>query len=317
MPSASKHFELEPLSSGIYAAIARPTGLAGANAGVIDLGGQTLLFDTCLSLQAATDLIDAAQRLTGNPVTLAINSHWHIEHVGGNHALPATATVISTPRTRELIAERIPPLIKDYRAQIPQRLKDLEVQLQTENDPDKLRRIGEQIDQHRMSIHDLPNMAARVPTITFDGMLMFQGTDRRAELLTFGGGHTDSDALLYLPDECILFAGDLLFNGVHPFLGNGHPDTWLRIYDKLDSLDPHCEVVVPGHGPVTTPDAFAALRRYIPALRKLVTAIQQNRGTADDAAVRAIPAAFSDWGMTEHFPQNMRFLFEQAQARTG
>src|SRR5690242_19894952 len=85
---SSKHFHLEELAEGVYAAIATIDGGAVCNAGIIDLGDQLVIFDTFLTPQAATDLRAAAERLVGRAVTLVINSHWHGDHVQGNMSFP-------------------------------------------------------------------------------------------------------------------------------------------------------------------------------------------------------------------------------------
>ncbi len=315
MQPNSKHFDLEPLTDGVYAAIAKEGGLAWSNAGIVDLGDRTLIFDLCMSPQVGRDLVDAARQLTGHPVMLAINSHWHFDHVLGNQALPAEATLISTPRTRALIAERIPPYIAQQRKQTSAILGTLEARLKAEEDPEKCDELGKEIDFYRMAMADLPGLVCRVPDMTFQEKITFYGTARRAELFTLGGGHTESDALLVLPDENILFAGDLLFHESHPWLGDGDPDEWLRIYARLEELTPPVQVVVPGHGAVTTPDAFSALRRYLHVLRRLVDDLITHGGTLEDAASRPVPAAFCDWVGESTFGGNMRFLFERTAVR--
>ena len=65
----SKHFELHRLTEGVYAAIAKPDGLAYSNAGIIDLGNQVIIFDTFESILAAQDLHTASKLLyPGSPV---------------------------------------------------------------------------------------------------------------------------------------------------------------------------------------------------------------------------------------------------------
>lgn len=313
MQPVSKHFQIEPLTEGVYAALAKPGGLAISNAGIVDLGDRVLLFDTLGAPQAARDLIAAAEQLTGNPVRAAVNSHWHVDHVMGNQALPAEATLISTPRTRDLIAERIPPLIEERREQVPRLLRDLETQLQNEKDPAKREEIGADIDFHRMAMIDLPTVAVRLPDQTFEQRMAFYGPARRVELISWGGGHTPSDAILYLPAEQIAFVSDLVFHNVHPWMGESDPDEWLRRYDQIEALTPAVDVIVPGHGPVATPDVFTALRRYIPALRQVVADVIKQGGTVDDAASRPVPAAFSEWAGRERFAVNIRFLYQKAR----
>jgi cyclase len=309
----SKHFQLEPLTDGVYAVIAKEGGTAGSNAGIVDLGDRVLVFDALASPQACRDLVLAAHEQTGKPVSLAALSHWHQDHILGSQALPEAIPLIATPRTRELIAEHISAFISANRDNLPRLLQELEVQLKTEQESEKRDATGRQIDLYRMALEDLPRLELRLPNQTFERRLIFHGTVRRAELLTLGGGHTESDALLYLPDDQIAFVGDLLFNGAHPWIGHGNPDEWLRIYTRIEALDPPVEVVVPGHGPVATPAAFAALRRYLPALRRLVEDVIKAGGSVHDAEGKHVPAAFSDWTGTA-FRGNVRFLYERATA---
>ncbi len=313
MQPISKHFQIEPLTDGVYAAIVKPGGLAISNAGIVDLGDRVLLFDMLGAPQAARDLIAAAEQLTGRPVRAAVNSHWHFDHMAGNQALPPEATLTSTLITRDLIADRIPPLIADRREQVPHTLRDLEAKLQTERDLARREEIGADIDFLRMAMIDLPTVTVRLPDQTFDHQMTFYGPARRAELIACGGGHTAGDAILYLPDDQIAFVADLVFHNAHPYMGEGDPDEWLRIYDRIEALSPAVEVIVPGHGPVATPDAFAALRRYVPALRQVAADAIKQGGTIDDAAARPIPAAFSSWASEERFAVNVRYLHQKAR----
>lgn len=102
----SPHFRLEELAQGVFAAIHTPGGGAMSNAGIIDLGDRTLIFDTCQSPEAATDLQRAAATLCGRPVDYVVNSHWHGDHVLGNQTF-AAATIIATPTTRVLMATEL------------------------------------------------------------------------------------------------------------------------------------------------------------------------------------------------------------------
>jgi cyclase len=71
----SQYFQIEQVADGVHAAIVTPGTGAWGNAGIIDLGGRTVVFDTFATPRAAADLRAAAEELTGQPVTLVINSH--------------------------------------------------------------------------------------------------------------------------------------------------------------------------------------------------------------------------------------------------
>ena len=86
----SRHFRLEQLQEGIYAAIHKEGGWAISNAGIVDLGDRTLVFDSFRSTQPALDLRLAAEQLTGRPVSIVVNSHYHADHTWGNCYFPAS-----------------------------------------------------------------------------------------------------------------------------------------------------------------------------------------------------------------------------------
>jgi cyclase len=80
----SKHFQIERLADGVYAAIASEQGYAICNVGIIDIGDRTILFDTFISPEAARDLLKATEQLTSHKITHVINSHGHNDHIRGN-----------------------------------------------------------------------------------------------------------------------------------------------------------------------------------------------------------------------------------------
>jgi len=89
------------------------------------------------------------------------------------------------------------------------------------------------------------------PNITLDKkMTLFQtleGGSREIQLRHFGRAHTGGDVLVWLPDEKIVFTGDMMLPGV-AYMGDGHVDEWPATLDGLKELD--FELWLPGHGPV-------------------------------------------------------------------
>ena len=85
--AGSEHFQIEQLTAGVYAVIARSGGAAHSNAGIVDLGDRTLVFDTLGTPTAAVALRAAAEGLTGRSPSYAINSHIDHDHWLGNQVL--------------------------------------------------------------------------------------------------------------------------------------------------------------------------------------------------------------------------------------
>lgn len=310
----SQHFHLETLADGVYAAVAnRDEGGEFVNAGVVDLGGSVLAFDSFFLPQAARDLLAAADYLIGKPVSVLVNSHTHSDHIMGNYLFPAETMIISTHNNRKWIIEDAADDLEWQKEHLPETMADLQKQLDEAQDDTARRRTGARLALYRRLRETINDIVVRPPEVTFDKRLVLHGSQRTAELLTFGRGHTGSDIVLYLPDDRVIFAGDLILVSTHPFMLDSQPDRWLTVLDKVEKLD--FEVLVPGHGPLGTRADIAAMRTYFAALERLVEKVIADGGTADDAANVPVPSDYVQWGGGA-YPFNMRFLFERLSKNT-
>ncbi|GAB4572694.1 MAG: hypothetical protein Kow0077_12860 [Anaerolineae bacterium] len=311
----SVYFTLHPLTEGVYAALARNRAAAG-NAALVDLGGETLILDTFMTPHAARDLFAAAQRLTRNPVRFVVNSHWHPDHVLGNSVFPADAAIVATTKTRALIAEQLPARIRAFRQQrqdLSRELLALQEQARKATDEAERDALATQIRVYSALIEAADQLALRLPDWTFEQHVTLHGEKRQVEVITFGGGHTASDAIVWLPQERIVLVADLWFNGMHPWAGDGDPTAWQRIMDEIAALGP--QTVVPGHGPVGTLDAFLAFKPYLEVLeatvRDRVLRYPAPVEGQDPLADLTIPAPFADLDNPERYARNVRALYDR------
>src|SRR5258706_8222420 len=308
----SKHFQLEKLADGVYAAISIDGTGSMSNAGIIDLGDRTLIFDTFFTQQAAEDLRIAVEQLTDKPVTYVINSHMHGDHVHGNQIFAPEADIIATPRTRELMETRVVEKLAENKSDIAGGqafLKSLEERIEQEKDEDKRKQLQLSLATNREYLSAVPTMEIKLPNLTFEQKVVFHGPQRIAELLTFDGGHTDSGAFLYLPQERIAFMGDLLVVRNHPWMGDGHPEEWLAILDRVKGLD--MAVCVPGHGPTGTLEDITHLQQYITTILQLSKELHSDNKSVEEAKKAAMSAPFDSWEAPEVFSWNMEFLYER------
>ena len=142
LPS-SKHFRLEQLADDVYAAIHIDGGAAIGNAGIVDLGNRTLVFDTFFTPQAAHDLRAAAESLTGRAVDAVINSHYHSDHIWGNQAFSQHTDIISTVETRRLIiATQGHDDYDSFRANAEANLESTRSAFQAAKDEDERRQLA-------------------------------------------------------------------------------------------------------------------------------------------------------------------------------
>ncbi|HTT16258.1 MAG TPA: MBL fold metallo-hydrolase [Thermoplasmata archaeon] len=304
MAGLSEHFRLEEVADGVHAAIATPAGFGLCNAAIIDLGGTTLVFDAMLTPQAGAALGRAAERLTGRPVGVLVQSHYHGDHVRGSAAVGA-AHVVSTRRVRDLVLERGPLHLRGDRDEVPGELE----RLRSGATP-ALPEEREVLEGWYGGILATPaDLEFRPPDLTFESELLVHGRRRSARLLTFGGGHSPSDVLLVLPDERFLCLGDLLSVGFHPSLSDGNPEELSRILREVRALP--TDRALPGHGPVSDAAGIAEMEGYVTALRGLARAALDERADRETFVGRPPPGPYARWKFTTIYRANVGFLYDR------
>jgi cyclase len=307
-PAPSRHFDLRPLADGVWAAIHRAGGWAVGNAGIVDLGGATLLFDAGLTPEVGADLADAACALTGRPATFVALSHFHNDHIRGAQALPS-AQLIASETTRALIDTL-------GRAELASDLEHAADQLVATralgdaDDPVRRRYAAYFVPYWEGLVASAPNVTLRLPDVTFGDRLLLHGTRRSVELRSWGAGHTPDDVVLLLPDDGVVFCSDLLFVGCHPYLADGDPDGWAAGLDRLAHVA--ASRFVPGHGEVGTVADVRALADHLGALRATAERMSETGVSPDDLDGLVPTDASAGWDFAFPFYRsNLRFLLRR------
>jgi len=303
----SKHFRLEQLAQGVWAAIHRQGGTAICNAGIVDLGGRTLVFDTFMAPQPGEDLRVAAETLTGRPVNLVVNSHYDNDHIWGNQAFDSP--IFSTETTRRLIVAT--KGCEDYDAALanaPARLEAAKAAYAAaQTEPERIQ-AALWVDDYQAVVDAAPILHVRAPDVTFGGRMAFHGSARSAELLELAG-HTPSDAVLLLPEDGIAFMGDLLFVECHPYLGGGDPGALLSSLDAVSARGSW--LPVPGHGPVGTPESLAQMQAYVLTLDGLARGLVEAGEAQSKIDSLPVPPPFDGWLIDKFFSVNLHFLYQR------
>ena len=111
-----------------------------------------------------------------------------------------------------------------------------------------------------------------------------------------GPAHAPEDLIIYVPSEKVLFAGDLVFRGRIPFVGNADSRGWLHALDEIQALNP--SIVIPGHGAYSSNPAEDILftREYLKYLRESMTKSAVNMDPFEEAYKQ------TDWSEYEGMP---------------
>jgi cyclase len=307
-PSPSKHFTIYKLGAGIWAAINNDNGgHAICNAGIVDMGDKTLVFDPFMNPDAAEDLKKAAEILTGKKVGWVVNSHYHNDHIRGNQVFEG-ANIISSFWTRSKIIESEPGEIKSEIDNAAGRLEQ-EKQKLTKGTEQEKEEVPLWIGYYEGMVEFSHKIRTTLPDMTFRDSLLLRGRDRNVLLLEWKIAHTESDVVMLAGDEKIFFAGDILFNERHPWLGDGNPQSWTR---QLENLVQDTSIItyVPGHGEPGGVKIVEEMIRYLTMLQK---AVSESSAFPSGSLSNTIPLPenFSKWKFRRFYEPNLSFLIRE------
>lgn len=298
----SPHFTVQQLGEGVFACIAKPGGHAICNAGIIDLGKNSLVIDPFMNPDAAKDLKLAAEALTGKKVKYVVNSHWHDDHIGGNQVFDK-ARIISTVRTKELIAKNNKQDLAENQKRAPLILESIQKTdtagmnaFEKEERQLWLGYFGGVVSSANLTKTILPDM-------TFREKMVLHGKKRDVVLMSLGSSHTESDLFLHIPGEGIAFLGDILFFNYHAWLGDGDADSWKRYLDSIAKMN--LQTLVPGHGPVCNPENIAAFKGYLELIRNTAVSCHEKGIKPENEEHFQLPQPYDHWHLTRFFKPNV------------
>jgi glyoxylase-like metal-dependent hydrolase (beta-lactamase superfamily II) len=147
------------------------------------------------------------------------------------------------------------------------------------------------------------------PTKTFSRELSISVGNRRVDLIEVGPAHTRGGVIVHLPDDGVVFTGDILFINGTPILWEGPLENWLRACDRILEMNP--TVIVPGHGPLTDADGVRGVRSYLAFVRDEAR-IRFDAGlSAADAARDIALGDYASWGDSERIAINVHTLYRE------
>jgi glyoxylase-like metal-dependent hydrolase (beta-lactamase superfamily II) len=208
-----KKVSFDKLSDHAYAYTAE----GDPNTGVVIGDDAVMVIDTQATPVMAQDVIRRIRELTDKPIKYVLLSHYHAVRVLGASAYQPQH-IIASQDTYDLIVER--------------------------GEQDKASEIG-RFPRLFQAVESVPP-GMTWPTITFSGkMTMFLGK-LEVQILQLGRGHTKGDTVVWLPQDKVLFSGDLVEFGATPYCGDAYFQDWPQTLDNIAALKP--QKLVPGRG---------------------------------------------------------------------
>src|SRR4051812_508830 len=257
------------------------------NVGIVLGDSGALVVDTAMGPRNGARIRALAGELAGErPLTLAI-THFHPEHGFGAQAF-GDATIVVNRAQADEFRDKAAAYLEMFRTFGPA--------------------VAEQLE----------GVELVEPDDVYDGdthVLDLGG--RRVELRTWGLAHTRGDQVVWLPDERVLFTGDLveercfaIFPSFPPEDADVDGERWLAVLEQLEALGP--EIVVPGHGGVGGAETIAAAREYISLLRDESHRLRAD-GVPVEAAVEQLDASMRalhpDWVQPEWIAFGVRHFY--------
>jgi cyclase len=286
---------VERVADGIYAIVHDnateewPHGNTGV---VVGTDGVLVIGATYLPSRARAD-IALIRQITSKPVRYLVYTHWHFDHNNGamayRRAFPGVA-VVSERETAKFIdlngtwwakMATAPGSVKRVA------LEKLEAALAAGRDStgraltaDEHRALERNVRQRRNELAELASLEVVMPDLLFDRALTLPLGGRRVELRDRGKANSPHDVTVYLPDDRVLFTGDILVQDPYPYFGASWPLPWIAVLRELEAVP--AAAIVPGHGPVMRDHEYMRLvRETLEAVTTRVEAMARQGMTLD------------------------------------
>ena len=238
-----------------------------SNAGFVITDDGVVVVDALGSPALASELIAAIRRLTPQPIRYVIVTHYHADHIYGLQAFKDIgATILAHPAGREYLGSEA---------------------------------AQQRLEASRKAL--FPWVDEQTRLVAADRWLDAEDTTLRVGSFDFrirhvGPAHTPEDLVVQVVQRGALFAGDLVFSGRIPYVGQADSRQWTASLDQLIALRPR--LMVPGHGPVSdAPLADLELTRdYLVYLRQTMAEAARNLEPFEEAYAKA------DWSRFERMP---------------
>ena len=288
--------KLQQISASCYAILNEQNRLCDANSGFIARGGG-LLVDTQCDLHHAEEMIDLLGSVGPMPPQYVVNTHEDMDHVWGNQLFS----------NAEILAHRtVPDRMREVAD--PNPIRKLDRSIRSVFSRQLLRWLhpglfaaGTQLQED----YNFDEIELVFPTKLFDDRHEMDLDGLAVHLIYVGPCHQIGDAIVHVPEEGVVFAGDIVFQECTPIGWAGTYENWIAALDLIVSLK--SEAIVPGHGPVCGVDGVREMRSYLEYTWTESHRYFDQGVPAIEAAKRIEFGRFQDW----HSPARLCLIVER------
>lgn len=260
------------------------------NSGVIIGDESVMIVEAQATPRLANKVIEKVREVTDKPITHLVMTHYHAVRVLGAAAYEAPQVIMSDV-TRSMVAER-----------------------GQEDWDSEFQRFPRLFEGHE----SIPGLTW--PTTTFsDTMTVYLG-NRRVDLMHLGRAHTAGDIVIHVPDENVMFTGDIVEYHSACYCGDGHFSDWGDTLDEIKWFD--VDAIAPGRGDALmgremVNAAIENTRDFVESTYRPAARVAARGGTlkeAWDAVREACDPKFSDYAIYEHcLPFNVARAYDEAR----
>jgi len=207
-----KVVSFDQLSDHAYAYTAQ----GDPNTGIVIGDDAVMVIDTQATPIMAQDVIRRIREVTDKPIKYVVLSHYHAVRVLGASAYHPEH-IIASQDTYDLIVERGAADMKSEIERFPRLFR---------------------------AVESVPGLTW--PTLVFQKAMTLWLGKLEVRLMQVGRGHTKGDTVVWLPQERVLFSGDLVEFDATPYAGDAYFTDWPASLDAIAALEPRA--LVPGRG---------------------------------------------------------------------
>ena len=283
---SEKKISFTEIGEGLYAFTAE----GDPNSGVIIGDESVMSIEAQATPRLANKVIECVRSVTDKPISHVVLTHYHAVRVLGASAFNADQIIMSD-MTRAMVVER-----------------------GQEDWDSEFQRFPRLFEGHE----SIPGLTW--PTTTFDGSMSVYLGNRRVDLMHLGRAHTAGDIVINVPDQNVMFTGDIVEYHSACYCGDGHFADWGDTLDNIKSFE--VDAIAPGRGDALVGQdmvnrAIESTRDFVESTYRPVAKVAARNGSLKEAwdACRAeCDPKFSDYAIYEHcLPFNVARAYDEAR----